>query len=88
MIIIKEIIEAKDLLISKPRNDPVNNYTYPKLNTHKIIERIKEEERIRKLEEERREKDRIRYLKEREAFKAEDINTYNKKIRRRKKGKR
>ena len=77
MIIIKEIIEAKDLLISKPRNDPVNNYTYPKLNTHKIIERIKEEERIRKLEEERREKDRIRYLKEREAFKAEDINTYN-----------
>ena len=76
MIIIKEIIEAKNLVIQKPRVDPVNKYKYPKLNTHNIIERLNEEERIRKLEEERRAKDKIRYEKEREAFKNEDINIY------------
>ena len=76
MIIIKDIIEAKNLVIQKPRVDPVNKYVYPKLNTHNIIERLHEEERIRKLEEERRAKDKIRYEKEREAFKNEDINIY------------
>jgi hypothetical protein len=76
MIIIKDIIEAKDLVIQKPRVDPVNKYTYPKLNTHNIIERLTEEARQRKLEEERRAKDKIRYEKEREAFKNEDINIY------------
>ena len=35
-----------------------------------------EEERLRKLEEERKEKDRIRYNNERNAFKDEDINVY------------
>ena len=76
MIIIKDIIEAKDLVIQKPRVDPVNKYTYPKLNTHNIIERLTEEARQMKLEEERRAKDKIRYEKEREAFKNEDINIY------------
>ena len=76
MIIIKDIIEAKNLVIQNPRIDPVNKYKYPKLNTHNIIERLHEEERIRKLEEERRAKDKIRYEKEREAFKNEDINIY------------
>ena len=76
MIIIKDIIEAKNLVIQKPRVDPVNKYVYPKLNTHNIIERLHEEERLRKLEEERRAKDKIRYEKEREAFKNEDINIY------------
>ena len=76
MIIINDIIEAKNSLIKKPKIDLINNYSYPKLNTHSIIERLKEEERLRKLEEERRAKDKIRYEKEREAFKAEDINIY------------
>ena len=76
MMIINEIINAKNLVIQKPRSDPVNKYKYPKLKTHDIIERLKEDERIRKLEEERKAKDKIRYEKEREAFKAEDINTY------------
>ena len=76
MIIIKDIIEAKNALMQTPRLDLVNNYSYPKLTTHSTIERLKEEERLRKLEEERRAKDKIRYEKEREVFKAEDINIY------------
>ena len=76
MIIINDIIEAKNALIQKPRIDSINSYSYPKLKTHSTIERIKEEERLRKLEEERRAKDKIRYEKEREVFKAEDINIY------------
>ena len=35
-----------------------------------------EEERLRKLEEERKERDIIRYTKERMIFKEEDINIY------------
>ena len=35
-----------------------------------------EEERLRKIEEERRERDKIRYTKERMIFKEEDINIY------------
>ena len=76
MIIINDIIEAKNALMQKPRIDSINSYSYPKLKTHSTIERIKEEERLRKLEEERRAKDKIRYEKEREVFKAEDINIY------------
>ena len=76
MIIINDIIEAKNALMQKPRIDLINNYSYPKLKTHSIIERLKEEERLRKLEEERRAKDKIRYEKEREVFKSEDINIY------------
>ena len=37
---------------------------------------LKEEERLRKLEEERRRQDKIRYEKEREVFKTEDVNVY------------
>ena len=63
-------------MLEKPRKDPINKYIYPRMNTHTIIERLQEEERLRKLEEERRAKDKIRYEKEREVFKAEDINIY------------
>ena len=35
-----------------------------------------EQERLRKLEEERKERDRIRYNLERKAFKDEDINVH------------
>ena len=76
MLILNEIVDAKNLVLQKPRKDPINKYSYPKINTHIIIERLKEEERLRQLEEERKAKDKIRYEKEREAFKAEDINTY------------
>ena len=76
MVVLNEIIEAKNLLMSKTKSDPINKYVYPKLNTHYKIERLKEEERQRQLEQERKEQDKIRYEKEREAFKLEDINIY------------
>ena len=76
MVVLNEIIEAKNILMSKTKSDPINKYVYPKLNTHYKIERLKEEERQRQLEQERKEQDKIRYEKEREAFKLEDINIY------------
>ena len=76
MKIIDEIIEAKNIFIQKPKKDPVNKYFYPKLKTHFTIERLKEEERIRKIEEEKRALDKIRYEKERNALKEEDTNAY------------
>ena len=54
----------------------VNNYAYPKLKAHIQIEKMRQEELDRKLEEERREKERQRYEKERKNFKEEDINVY------------
>ena len=41
-----------------------------------MIAKLIEEERLRKIEEEKREKDRIRYTKERTVFKEEDVNVY------------
>ena len=76
MLIINEIIAAKNSFINEPKKDVINSYKYPKLNTHNIIERLEEDKRLRKLEEERREKDRIRYEKERKAFKDEDVNVF------------
>ena len=76
MLIINEIIAAKNSFINETKKDVINSYKYPKLNTHNIIERLEEDKRLRKLEEERRAKDKIRYEKEREAFKNEDINIY------------
>ena len=76
MKVINDIIEAKNIFMQKPKYNPVIKYNYPKLKTHFIIERLKEEERIRKLEEERKAKDKERYEKERQALKEEDINAY------------
>ena len=76
MKIINDIIEAKNIFMQKPKYNPVIKYNYPKLKTHFTIERLKEEERIRKLEEERKAKDKERYEKERKALKEEDINAY------------
>ena len=55
----------KNEMIEKSKYEGNNKYFYPTLKNHTIIARLKEEERLRKLEEERREKDRIRYTKER-----------------------
>ena len=76
MKIIDDIVEAKNIFMKKPKYDPVNKYKYPKLKIHFTIERLREEERLRKLEEERKAIDKIRYEKERNAFKEEDINAY------------
>jgi hypothetical protein len=74
--VIKEIEKTKNEFIQNSKYEGINKYLYPTLKNHTIIARLKEEERLRKLEEERREKDRIRYTKERMLFKEEDINTY------------
>ena len=76
MKIIDDIIEAKNKFMNKPKYNPVDKYTYPKLKIHFTIEKLQEEERLRKLEEERKEQDKKRYEKERNAFKEEDINVY------------
>ena len=74
MQIIHDIIEAKNKIATK--NYKGIKYFYPKLNTHITIEKLREEERLRKLEEERKAQDKIRFEKERKAFKEEDINAY------------
>ena len=74
--VIKEIEKTKNEFIQNSKYEGINKYLYPTLRNHTIIARLKEEERLRKIEEERREKDRIRYTKERMLFKEEDINTY------------
>ena len=74
--VIKEIEKTKNEFIQNSKYEGINKYLYPTLKNHTIIARLKEEERLRKIEEERREKDRIRYTKERMLFKEEDINTY------------
>jgi hypothetical protein len=74
MQIIHDITEAKNKIATK--NYKGIKYFYPKLNTHITIEKLREEERLRKLEEERKAQDKIRFEKERKAFKEEDINAY------------
>ena len=77
MIVIDEIIKAKNKLYEKKsKYKGVNKYFYPKIKTHRTIEKIKEEEEERKRLEEKREKEIKRYESEREAFKEEDINIY------------
>ena len=65
MKVIKEVEKTKNELIEKSKYEGINKYFYPTLKNHTIIARLIEEERLRKIEEERREKDRIRYTKER-----------------------
>ena len=76
--VINEIYKAKETFIKKNQseNGNINKFFYPILKTHTIIENLREQERLRKLEEERIEQDRIRYNLERKAFKDEDINIY------------
>ena len=76
--IINEIIKTKDDFINKNINkyEGINKYYYPHLKAHITIENLKEQERLKKLEEDRKEKDRKRYNIERNALKDEDINIY------------
>ena len=54
----------------------MNKFFYPKLKTHRLIEKIMEEEELKRLEEERRLKEIERYEYERKNLKAEDVNAY------------
>ena len=74
--VINEIIIAKDKFIKNNKYQGNNKYFYPILKTHSIIESLKEEERLKKIEEERKAKDRARYNIERNCLKEEDINVY------------
>ena len=74
--VINEIEKTKNELIINSKYEGINKYLYPTLKNHTIIAKLKEDERLRKLEEERKEKDRIRYTKERMVLKEEDINIY------------
>ena len=77
LIVINEIIKTKDEFIKKDNKyEGINKYFYQKLKTHTIIENLREQERLRKIEEERKEKDRVRYMFERNALKDEDINIF------------
>ena len=77
MIVIDEIIRAKNFLKEKKdKYNKINKYYYPILKTHKIIERNKKEEELRRIEEEKREKEIKRYENERKKYKEEDINIY------------
>ena len=68
--------KTKNEIVGKSKYEGINRYLYPTLKNHITIARLMEEERLRKLEEERKERDRIRYTKERMVFKDEDINIY------------
>ena len=77
MIVFDEIINAKNKM--KEKNEKIkgiNKYYYPKLKTHLIIERNKEEEKQRQLEREKREQEIRRYENERKIFEEEDVNIY------------
>ena len=74
--VINEVEKTKNEIVGKSKYEGINRYLYPTLKNHITIARLMEEERLRKLEEERKERDRIRYTKERMVFKDEDINIY------------
>ena len=76
--VIKEIYKAKEIFMKKNEGQVggINKFFYPNLKTHIIIENLREQERLRKLEEERIEQDKKRYNFERKALKDEDINIY------------
>ena len=78
MIVIEEIINAKDKIIEKKKKKAtgVEKYYFPYLQTHKTIERLREEEKQRIIKEEKRKKEIERYENERKIFKEEDINIY------------
>ena len=72
-----EIIKTKDKFIKEDiKYEGINKYFYQKLKAHTIIENLREQERLRKIEEERKERDRVRYMFERNALKEEDINIF------------
>ena len=74
--VITEVEKTKNEFIKKSKYEGINKYFYPTLKNHTMIAKLIEEERLRKIEEEKREKDRIRYTKERTVFKEEDVNVY------------
>ena len=75
-IIINYIMKEKDKLIKQDKYSGKNKYNYPILKTHQMIYKHIENEKQKKLEEERRERERIRYTNERNLIKEEDINVY------------
>ena len=75
-IVINYIIQEKDKLLMVNKYTGVNDYTYPVLKTHQTIAKIIENEKQRKIEEERKEKERQRYTNERNLLKEEDLNVY------------
>jgi hypothetical protein len=75
--VINEIYKAKEIFMKKNECQiGINKFFYPHLKSHTIIENLREQERLRKLEEERIKQDIIRYNLERNALKDEDINIY------------
>ena len=76
MMVLDEILNAKNILREKIGKNKTNKYYYPILKTHKIIERNEEERRQRILEEKMKEMDKIRFENERRTLKEEDINIY------------
>ena len=76
MIVLDEIIKAKNILKEKIGKNKKNKYYYPILKTHLIIEKNEEEVKRRITEERNREMDIKRYEHERKMFKEEDINIY------------
>ena len=75
-IVINYIIKEKDNLITKDKYEGVNHYNYPLLKTHQAITKLIEDEKNKKVEEERKEKEKQRYLLERNLLKEEDLNVY------------
>ena len=75
LCVINEIIKTKNEFILN-KTEESNKYFYPNLKTHTFIENLREQERLKKLEEERKEKDRLRYNFERNALKGEDIDVF------------
>jgi hypothetical protein len=75
-IVINYIIQEKDKLKEKDKYVGVNNYVYPVLKTHQTITKLIENEKKRKIEEEKREKERQRFTFERNLLKEEDLNVY------------
>jgi hypothetical protein len=75
--VINEIIKTKDEFIKEDNKyEGINKLFYPKLKTHTTIENLREQERLKKIAEERKAKDRVRYMFERNSLKDEDINIY------------
>ena len=76
----KEIIDAIGKIINKleiPKNCR-NKYFYPVLNSHKIKQRLIDEENARIEGEKRRKKERERYIRERELMDREEKeNAFN-----------
>ena len=75
-IVINYIIKEKDKLITGDKYTGINNYNYPLLKTHQTINKLKEDEENKKMEEEKRQKEIKRYMLERNLLKEEDLNVF------------